>query len=313
MRTPIGPFSQCAIEVSDVLRSRTFKIEGHDLINTGEDGLKTMWMNVAELIEYAKVVYRHDTAAKNERLRWRIRLGVFLLQVRAQHPHGSWRRWLKLADVHYRSALRAIDAAVELADSRGEMSTERLRECLQFAEGADVDGITEKDVERRLNARKEYTPKHASRPFTPEAIKAFNAAGGPSWAKGHAPPIPVVIDDIPAPGVTFNRRAFGERVQVSDREVQVLTGPHPNRIGNVTPVSQMRSDSFGVEEVSERVGTVEQLSFEGFYRKAESGRKTIERIDALNAAELPDAVRVEIESALSEFEARIDRAVGRAA
>lgn len=108
--------------------SNLFTIVGHDLIGSrGEaTGLKTMRMTAGELMDYARVAYATVKKSKEEFLHARVRLGVFLLQAHAQIRYGGWRDWLKATNVHYRTAVRCMNLASVVADSKGECDTSRL-------------------------------------------------------------------------------------------------------------------------------------------------------------------------------------------
>lgn len=302
--TNITTASVC--EVSDP--SVTIEIHGHDLLHSrGEaTGLKTLKMDALQLIDYVKVLYAKERAANTERLRWRVRLGAVLLQVRARTPHGAWNRWLETVRLHKRSAQRAMTTATRLADVNGELSTERLRECLQLAAGVDMPPVSEHRVDDALTSRKEYTPAHAARPFSPRAQEVFAAIDAPRYAKGAAPVIPVIVDGAEQPGITFNRRAAGDRIEVSAREVQIFTGPQiQNRSRNATNVSRPVAHSFG-----EKRQTLSQMKFDGMYRAAECVRGALGVLTQLEAVDVPANLRDLVTAESEAFGKRISELCG---
>jgi len=312
MRTPHYNTAAATCEVSDAACAETIEIQGHDLISSGgkPTGLKTLRMDALALIDYMRVLYALERAAGHERLRWRVRVGAVLLQVRARVPRGAWTRWLAAVKIHVRSAQRAMTTATRLADQYGELSTDKLRECLQLADGVDMPKVSENLVDETLVSRREYAPAAPIRPLAEPAKRVFDQIHAPAYARGSAPVVPVVVDGEQQPGVTFNRRAFGERIEVSAREVQVFTGPSlPNRMGNTTSLSRSVATSFG-DSRGERHEKPAQLKFDGMYRAAECVRGALGLLSRLEAVDVPAELRDVVTAESEAFGKRISELCG---
>jgi hypothetical protein len=128
--------------------------------------------NEFELQTYLTQVYGYHQQTKRLFLDWKVRLGAVLIQIRAQRPYGTWRSWLSRMQIHYKTAQRCIKLAERLADSNGDLDTEKLKALMVDEEmrkqihedGGDVDAYDESamrtlstaQVEIKLALRKRH-------------------------------------------------------------------------------------------------------------------------------------------------------------
>ena len=134
--------------------------------------LSTKHVTEDDLQDYLMRVYGYHQQARRQLLDWRVRLGAILIQIRAQRPFGTWREWLGMMSIHYKTAQRAIKLAERLADTNGELDKDRLKSLVMdeamreklAAMGGDLaqherealNAVTLAEVEKKIALRKRH-------------------------------------------------------------------------------------------------------------------------------------------------------------
>lgn len=210
----------------------------------GGSGAPIQVMNfdsLEELTSFARRVHSAERVAKEAVLRTQVRIGVMLLQVRPQIRHGQWRSWLMEAlKLHYKTAHRYTQMAFRLADSKGELSTERLRELMvEFEKRENVGDAGEAEfatsieempevslykVQRAMGMRKPHNPCCALPPLMEHDRIAVEQTGYLPLALEAPRPAVVVDGKVVQPSMTFQ--------EIQERLVETAAAPASPNVTN---------------------------------------------------------------------------------